>query len=187
MDAMLAKDGTGFVLTVERKLPYPPERVWRVVTERELVKQWFPCDIVGEWVVGGPLEFRFMHGEGEGLPEEALRGEVIAVDEPHRLEFRWGDHGFLYELSPDGEGCHFRLSERFDDASWGARNAAGWEMCLDNLGLILDGAAALKFVAEVWRAKFDRYVQRFEPEFGEMSDPTGEHPLLTEDEEHGTV
>ena len=85
-----------------------------------------------------------------------------------------------YELKPDGDGCRFRLSESFDDPSWGARNAAGWEMCLENLDLVLEGVAALKFAADVWQTKFRRYVQKFEPAFGPQQDPSDDHPLLVE-------
>ena len=86
-----------------------------------------------------------------------------------------------YELEATAEGCAMRLSERLADPSWAARNAAGWEMCLENLDLLLEGAAALKFAADVWRAKFRRYVEKFEPGFGPQDDPTGEHPLLAEE------
>lgn len=181
MDAILRKHGPQYVLMVERQLGHPPEKVWNVVTERELLKQWFPCDVEGGWEEGAQLKFNFLHGEGDGLPEEDLRGEVIANDEPRLLEFRWGEHYLKYELVPDGEGCLFRLSESFEDPSWGARNAAGWEMCLESLQLVVEGAAVAKFAADVWTTKFKRYVQKFEPEFGRQDDPSEEHPLLNED------
>lgn len=182
MDATLRDDGSHYTLIVERRLPYPPEKVWRVITERELLVQWFPCDIEGEWSVGAPLRFHFFHGEEEDLPQGDLQGEVMTVETGRLLEFRWGTHLFRYDLEPDGDGCRLRLSETFDEPSWGARNAAGWEMCLDNLALVLDGVAVLKFVASVWRAKFDRYRKEFEPTYGPQDDPTGKHPLLKDEE-----
>lgn len=181
MGATLRHDGPRFTLTVERRLSHPPDKVWRVLTERELLVQWFPCDIEGKWSVGAPLRFHFFHGEDADLPEEDLHGEVLTVDEPRLLEFRWGTHRFRMEIEPEGDGCRLRLSETFGDASWGARNAAGWEMCLDNAALVLDGVAVLKFVASVWRAKFDRYREEFEPAFGPQDDPTGKHPLLKDE------
>lgn len=180
-DATLTKDGESYTLTLERRLTHPPQKVWRVLTERELLPRWFPCDVEGGWAVGAQLRFTFLHGEGEGLPEEDLKGEVLAVDEPRLLEFRWGAHRMKYELAPDGDGCRFRLSESFEDPSWGARNAAGWEMCLDNLALAVEGAGAVEFAADVWQTKFRRYLEMFEPAFGPQQDPTAEHPLLEED------
>ena len=180
MEATLERDGPRYTLLVERRLAHPPEKVWRVVTERQLLKQWFPADVEGEWSVGAELRFTFLHGEGEGLSDEELRGEVLSVDQPRLLEFRWGTHLLRFELAPDGSGCRFRLSESFEDPSWGARNAVGWEMCLENLDLVLQGAALLKFAADVWRTKFRHYVEKFEAMFGPQQDPTQDHPLLVE-------
>lgn len=181
MDATLEQNGPRYTLTVERRVAYSPEQVWRVVTDRALIKGWFPCDVDGEWKVGAPLQFIFLHGEGEGLPAEELRGEVLLVDEPRCLEFRWGAHYLKYELEPDGDGCRFRLSESFDDPSWGARNAAGWEMCLENLdSVLLGGGELITFAADVWKTKFKHYVAKFELTFGPQQDPSEEHPLLVE-------
>lgn len=181
MDARLTRSGSLYTLTVERHLPHPARKVWRVLTERELLGKWFPCDVEGEWVVGAPLQFVFRHGEDEGMSDEDRRGEVLAVDEPRLLQFRWGNHILTYRIEDAGDGCRFALSESFEDPSWGARNAAGWEMCIDNLELMLEGAGLLKFAAKIWAKKFKQYVEKFEPEFGPQDDPTGVHPLLTED------
>lgn len=183
MDATLERDGGRYVLMVRRSLAHPPEKVWRVVTERDLLKQWFPSDVEGDWEVGSTLAFHFLHGEGDSLSEEDLRGEVLAVDPPRLLEFRWGTHQLKFELEAEGDGCLFRLSEAFDDPSLGARDAAGWEMCLDNLQLVIDGAAAAKFAVDVWKEKFHHYVRKFEPDFGTQDNPMGsdDHPLLREE------
>lgn len=175
MEARLEQDGPRYTLLVERQLAHPPEKVWRVVTERGLLKQWFPCDVEGEWKVGAELRFNFLRGEGEGLSEEELRGEVVSVDEPRLLEFRWGTELIKYELTPEGDGCRFRLSQSLDDPSWGARNAAGWEMCLENLDLLLEGAALAKFAADAWRTKFTHYVAKFEAAFGPQQGPPEDH------------
>ena len=180
MDAMLERDGTRVILRVQCRFSEPPEKVWRALTSRELIRRWFPCDVEGDWTVGAPLRFEFLQGEGEGLSDEDLRGEVLAVDAPRYLEFRWGSDILTYELVPDGDGCRFRLSHSFEDPSWGARNAAGWEMCLENLDLLLEGAGVVKFVAQVWKAKFDRYVAEFEAAHGPQAGPPKDHPLLAE-------
>ena len=166
MDADLTQAGGRYTLILERNLPYPPEKVWRVLTERELLRQWFPCDVEGEWKVGAELRFTFLHGEGEGLSEEELRGQVVTVDPPRLLEFLWGRHLIRSELIAEGDGCRLLFSETLDDASEGARNAAGWEMCIENLELLLQGASAARFALDVWRGKYARYVKKFEPLFG---------------------
>ena len=180
MDASLTKDGRQYTLQFERRLAHSPEKVWRVLTERELLKQWFPCDVDGEWQVGALLRFNFLHGEGDNLPEEDLRGEVLAVEPERLLEFRWGDHLLRFDLVADGDGCRFALSESFDDASIGARDAAGWEFCLDNLDLVLEGAAPVEFAVEVWRKRFEHYRKKFEPEAGPQAGMPEDHPGAAE-------
>ena len=176
MDASLTQDGGRYILAVERFLPHPPEKVWRALTERDLLKNWFPSDVEGVWEVGAPLQFIFLHGEGEGLSEEEMRGEVLVVDPPRLLEFRWGVEILRAELVPEGDGCRLLYSHVLDDPSCGARNAAGWEMCIENLELVLQGVSALKFAWDVWRPKYDRYVQKYTPVFGPQQDAPENHP-----------
>lgn len=166
MSTTLNKNDNSYTLRLKRRLNHSPEKVWRVLTQRDLLKQWFPCDVVGEWRVGEPLKFNFLHGEGEGLSEDELSGEVLSVVPEKLLEFRWGKHFLRCELEAEPDGCPFTFSETIENPSWGARNAAGWEMCLENLDLLLEGAAAAKFVVEVWQEKFDKYRNKFEPEAG---------------------
>lgn len=175
MDALFNKTGTGYILSFERSMPHPPEKVWRVLTERELLRQWFPCDVQGEWKSGAKLKFIFMHGEGEGLSEDELSGEVLAADPPHNLEFRWGKYFYRCQLIPEGDGCRLIFSESFDDASMGARSAAGWEMCFENMDLILEGASAAKFAVNVLQKKFQYYAIKFEREAGPQQGIPGDY------------
>ena len=79
MEATLTKTGPRYTLGLERHLAHSPEMVWRVLTEPDLLKQWFPCDVEGEWKVGSKLRFHFLHGEGDGLPDDELRGEALTM------------------------------------------------------------------------------------------------------------
>jgi hypothetical protein len=45
-----------------------------------------------------------------------------------------------------------------------ARNAAGWEVCLDRL-------AGRNPAPDAWRPRFDAYVVAFEPELGPQEGP----------------
>ena len=171
MDATLTKDGNRYKLALARSLQHSPEKVWRVLTERDLLKQWFPCDVEGEWKVGAPLRFEFLHGEGEGLTEDQMRGEVLKVEPNRLLEFTWGEEVIRCELVPEGDGCRLLFAHTIDDASWGARNAAGWEMCLESLELVMQGATIAKFAWSIWRPKFEGYVKKFEPVFGPQDEP----------------
>ncbi len=47
MDAAMTKSGERYTLALERRLPHSPEKVWRVVTEKELLHRWFPAHVIG--------------------------------------------------------------------------------------------------------------------------------------------
>ena len=166
MDCNYERIGDRMELVLEKELAHPPEKAWRALTERELLRQWFPCDVAGRWSVGESLQFIFPAGRHEGLAEEELRGEVLAVDPPHRLEFTWGKYQYLCELTAAGAGCRLRFIESFADPSETARSAAGWEMCLENLAAHLQGAEPSPFTLEAWQAKFEKYATQFEPALG---------------------
>lgn len=185
MDARLTETDDRFALTLERRLAHPAHKVWRVLTEKELLHRWFPAHVLGGWEVGAPLRFEFQHGEGDGLPEEDMRGEVLAVQPERLLEFRWGKHVLRCELVPEEDGCRLLFSESFEDASWGARDAAGWEFCLQNLEASLVGEEPLRFVLEDWRGRFEHYRATFEPEFGPQAEPPEEASAALADEGGG--
>lgn len=183
MHASMTKSGGRYTLTLERRLPHSPAKVWRVVTEREYLHRWFPAHVIGEWKVGAELRFEFQHGEGDQLPDEELRGKVLTVEPERLLEFRWGKHVLRCELIPDGDGCRFLFSENFEDASMGARNAAGWEWCLQNLETLLEGGAMTEFELDAWRGRFEHYVSAFQPQFGRQQSPPDTHSAMA-DEKH---
>ena len=58
----------------------------------------------------------------------------------------------------------------------GARNAAGWDMCFDNLELLLRGVMVAKFAVDVWRGKFEGYVKKFQPQVGPQQGLPENHP-----------
>ncbi len=168
MECNYTRIGEQIELILVKDLGHPPEKVWRVLTERELLQQWFPCDVIGQWQVGASLQFAFPDGQHEGLTEEELRGQVLVVDPPHRLEFTWGKYRYCCELSPTDAGCRLRFVESRADPSEGARSAAGWEMCFENVDALLQGAQVASFAWEVWKTKFETYVKRFEPGLGKQ-------------------
>jgi len=59
-------------LRFTRRLQYPPQTVWRVLTEPEHLAAWFPTTIEGEWVAGAMLRFSFRDMEADPLGGEML-------------------------------------------------------------------------------------------------------------------
>ena len=156
----LLTDGSRPAVRLERDLVDPPQVVWKALTDRDELRAWFPCDVVvdGErWVVGAAITFVF--------PPEAdmtLTGEVLEVDEPRALVFTWGEERLRFELSPRDGGTHLVLIDELPSSA-AARNAAGWEVCLDRLAGDDSG--------EAWQPRFEAYVAAFEPVIGAQEGP----------------
>lgn len=140
----LEEAGGRWRLKFERRLPHPPEKVWRALTEEEHLKAWFPTTIEGELRPGAPLRFRF---RGEDVLPAA--GEVTEYDPPRVFEFTWGlseedvsePERTRLEVRPDGDGCVLTLTTTYDQVGKSARDAAGWHVCLDHLEAELAGVA----------------------------------------------
>lgn len=151
------------LLRFERFLPRPVEEVWRAVTEPDRLRTWFPTRIeVDRWEVGASLTHHF-----DGQPYPALPGTVLECSEPHRLVFTWGGDTIGFELTPADGGTTFVLTEQLG-ATRAARNAAGWEVCLERL--VADGSG------EDWGPRFQRYRAAYEPLLGAQDGPPVAHP-----------
>ncbi len=92
-----------------------------------------------------------------------LTGEVITADEPNLLVFTWGDEVLRFELHPEHGGTRFVLIDELSAGS-AARNAAGWDVCLDTL-------AQLSPNTESWQPLFEAYAAAFEPLIGPQEGP----------------
>jgi hypothetical protein len=108
----------------------------------------------GRWEVGAAITFPFR----SEVMDLTLTGEVLEVDEPNLLAFTWGEDALRFELSGEGDGTRLVLIDELPpDAA--ARNAAGWEQCLDRL-------AGLEPASGSWQPRFEHYVAAFEPIVG---------------------
>ena len=138
-------------MRLERRLADPPSVVWHALTDREQLRvfPWFPCDVVvagGRWEVGAAITFHF----APEVMEMTLSGEVITVDEPNELAFSWGDDVLRFELSAADGGTRLILTDELPPST-AARNAAGWDTCLDQL-------VGLSPSSEAWQPRFEVYV-----------------------------
>jgi uncharacterized protein YndB with AHSA1/START domain len=169
MYGVLEQTPTGARLRFTRRLPHPPAKVWRALTEPEHLAHWFPDTIVvEEWTPGAPL--RFGHEAGSG---GSFDGEVLTVDEERALEFRWGTDILRFELAPDGDGTLLTLVDSFDELGKAARDAAGWHVCLDQLEHHLAGDGPDASMSDQWRSVHATYVDQFGPEAATIGPPEG--------------
>lgn len=151
---------------LERQLSDPPEVVWRALTDRAELGSWFPCDVVvegGMWAPGARIAFRF----DPKVMDLTLRGEVLEVVEPRVLSYTWGEELLRFELSAKDGGTLLVLIDELP-ANAAARNAAGWEDCLDLL-------AGRKPAEGAWQARFAEYRVVFEPALGQQDGPPPEY------------
>lgn len=161
-EATLMTAGERPVLRFERFLPRPVEDVWRAVTDPAEMSSWFPTRIeIDRWQTGARLTHHF-----DDQPFGPLPGEVLECSPPHRLVFTWDEDTIGFELSAVEGGTRFVLTEALG-ASKAARNAAGWEVCLERL---VDG-----IVDGDWEPRFERYRASFEPLLGAQEGPPTGH------------
>jgi uncharacterized protein YndB with AHSA1/START domain len=133
-DAVLQDDRGRTVLRFERTLDHPPDRVWRYLTEAAALRGWHPSPFELEPRVGGTV--RYVPPDGAAFGD----GEVTEYDPPRAVAYTWGDDHLRWELEGRGEGCVLVLTHTFDDHFKAARDAAGWDLCLDALTAKLGGS-----------------------------------------------
>jgi hypothetical protein len=98
---------------------------------------------------------------------------MLAFEPPRLMELRWGDDVLRFELEPAGPGCILRLRVTFPEHGKASRDAAGWHVCLDRLGLACDAADLRAPPPGRWTEVHRGYVVRFGPEASTVGPPEG--------------
>ncbi len=103
-------------IVVERTMPHPPAKIWRALTQSPLIEEWLMKNNF-EPVVGHEFTFQAQPVPGwSGI----THCEVLEVDEPSRLVYRWGkptdsDSGLstivTWTLTPVDGGTHVRMEQ----------------------------------------------------------------------------
>jgi uncharacterized protein YndB with AHSA1/START domain len=144
------------VVRFERTFPHAVSRVWDAITDPARLEQWFPTTVeFDELDPGGPITFRFAE---DRYP--AMKGVFREVSPPRRLSFTWGDDVLTFELEEHegGAACRLAFSVALDSADKAARDAAGWDDCLDMLGMVVVGATPERpWKPASWQARYDEY------------------------------
>jgi len=167
-EGRLEQVGDRWQLHFTRRLPHPPEKVWRALTEPEHLKEWFPNDIEGERKEGATLRHVFRNDEAP-----VMQGEMLRFDPPALLEFSWGDDLLRFELRADDDGktTVLDLVDVLEDIGKGARDGAGWHVCLDALEQHLQGESTDTQDGNVWKPVHEAYVKQFPPEASTIGVP----------------
>ena len=140
----LALDGETDII-VRRDFTHPPARVWRALTEPELIRQWMGspdamtrCEV--DLRPGGSFHYEW--------PEFFFSGPILAVDAPHHMvhvEHFSGDTSYHVEITTDlvarGTGTRMTMVMRYANAE--ARAAAIEMGFTDGLDEVFGRLAAL--------------------------------------------
>lgn len=144
------------VIRFERTFPHGVAQVWAAITDPARLEQWFPTTVEFDQLSeGAPITFRF--AEDRYPP---MSGAFREVSAPRRLSFTWGEDLLTFELEErDGAAaCRLAFSVALDSADKAARDAAGWDDCLDGLDAVVSGEAPERLPGpESWRARYDAY------------------------------
>jgi uncharacterized protein YndB with AHSA1/START domain len=131
-------------LVIEREMPHPPEKIWRALTEGQLLEQWLMKNDF-QPIVGHRFTFR-------ALPVQNWNGviecEVLAVEPNSRLSYGWGTLGLgtvvTWTLTPTEGGTLLRMEQSGfgPDQTANYKGASyGWKNFIGNLERLLGGLA----------------------------------------------
>ncbi len=134
---------SGHVATAQCEIDAPPEKVWRALTDPQLIKKYmFGSEVRTDWKPGSPITWQ---GEFEGR-KYMDKGEIITVEPGRRLEITHFSpltgqedrpenyHRVSYELQQIDGGTSLRLTQdNSSSAEEAEHSAATWQMMLDGL------------------------------------------------------
>jgi uncharacterized protein YndB with AHSA1/START domain len=129
-------------VVIEREVSYPPEKVWRALTQGSLIKDWL-MDNDFQPVVGHKFQFRatpVLNWSG------IIDSEVLLVEPPSKLSYTWGALGLgsvvAWTLTPTDSGTHIRMEQSgFGPDQDAAYKGAtyGWQRFIGNLEKFVAG------------------------------------------------
>ena len=89
---------------VEREVPFPPEKIWRALTQPHLIEQWLMKNDFKP-VVDHHFNLRAEWG--------VVDCQVVAVEPNKTLSYTWGAYGLesvvTWTLTPTSTGTHLRM------------------------------------------------------------------------------
>lgn len=165
-DPLLTRSDEEWILVLERTLQHPIEDVWAALTESEQLPAWGPFATDRDLVSTGPVSLSHVNYSEENVNRQ---GDVLTVEAPHLLIFKWGKDILRWELSSSDDNTILILRHRFNEYEMAPSLAAGWTLCLKGLTGILAGKqmpsmAGSNAVLYGWQELHDRYKKFFESE-----------------------
>jgi uncharacterized protein YndB with AHSA1/START domain len=133
-------------VVIERVMPHPPEKVWRALTQMQLLEEWLlPSDF--QPVTGYRFKFRAPPRPGW---DGSIDCEVLTVEAHERLAYSWNVFGeqatdglktvVTWTLIPTQEGTRVRMEQsgfRPDQAQASGGATYGWTKFFNGLERVL--------------------------------------------------
>jgi uncharacterized protein YndB with AHSA1/START domain len=93
-------------VTVEREFPHPPEKLWRALTQPQLIEEWLMKNDFR-----AAVDHRFQLRADWG----AVDCQVLEIEPNRMLSYSWAAHGLesvvTWTLSPAGTGTLLRMEQ----------------------------------------------------------------------------
>ncbi len=124
-------------VVIEREMPYPPEKIWRALTQPNLIK---------EWLMNNDFEPTVDHRFKFSADWGSVDCRVTAVEPNKTLAYTWGAYGLesvvTWILTPTSAGTHLRMEHAGfrpdqEQAFQGAK--FGWQKFMGNLERVVGG------------------------------------------------
>ena len=122
-------------VVIEREMPFPPDKIWRALTQPHLIEEWLMKNDFNP-VVGERFNLRADWG--------VVDCQVQAVEPNKTLSYTWGAYGLesvvTWTLTPTSAGTHLRMEElgfRPDQQQAYQGAKYGWPRFFANLEQVL--------------------------------------------------
>ncbi|MDE2165616.1 MAG: SRPBCC domain-containing protein [Alphaproteobacteria bacterium] len=93
-------------VVVEREMPYPPEKIWRALTQPHLIEAWLMKNDFKP-VIGHRFNLRADWG--------AVDCQVLTIEPNKTLSYTWAAYGLesvvTWTLTPTPKGTHLRMAQ----------------------------------------------------------------------------
>ena len=122
-------------VVLERELPFPPEKIWRALTQPHLIEEWLMKNDFNPVV-----DHRFKLSADWG----AVDCQVLTVEPNKTLSYTWGAYDLksvvIWTLTRTSTGTHLRMEQsgfRRDQPQYYQGAQGGWQRFFANLEQVL--------------------------------------------------
>jgi uncharacterized protein YndB with AHSA1/START domain len=127
-------------VVIEREIPFPPEKIWRALTQPHLIEEWLMKNDFKP-VVGHRFNLRRNPQLNWNI---VIDCQVLVVEPNKTLSYTWAAYDLesvvTWTLTPTSTGTHLRMEQsgfRPDQKQAYGGAKAGWRRCFASLEQVL--------------------------------------------------